>query len=75
MWTQDQIDAARNFEGTSESIGSIADRIKISEIEAEDLMLSANLEQCSECGWWCEWSELLDDTEEPAPCSGCRGYA
>ncbi|MFG1187949.1 hypothetical protein [Xanthobacter aminoxidans] len=73
MWTQEQKDIAWSYEGTCESIAVIARRLDLTEEQAEDLMLDTNLEQCGECGWWCECGELLDEANQPAPCMSCRG--
>lgn len=73
MWTQEQKDIAWSYEGTCGSIAVIAQQLDLSEAQAEDLMLDVNLEQCGECGWWCECGELLDEADEAAPCMSCRG--
>jgi hypothetical protein len=57
--------------GLSDS--SVCDEYSISLEDLEELMLDARYERCSECDWWCEISELVDDDSEPCPCESCRG--
>ena len=65
--------------GTCRSNAEIADRFDLDIDEVEEVLLDANIERCSLCGWWYESGELTpdEDTEEYSDdlvglCQDCR---
>ena len=73
MTTEEIDQITQKLSGTSGIYDSgICEEHGISNEELEELMVDAGYERCSECEWWCETSELVDDESEPCPCDSCR---
>lgn len=69
--TQQQLNGlADKLRGTCTTISEAIERLGISELDAldaEDLLLDVNCEQCQHCGWWFECHEL----NEGRGCDDC----
>lgn len=73
MWTDEQMQKARWYEGTCTSIVEIADTLDLSVDDAEELMLDANRELCGGCGWWHESCMLeYDESRGAGFCQDCE---
>lgn len=51
---------------------SLCDECGVSMEDLEEIMTDAGYERCSECEWWCECGELLDDDSNVVACESCR---
>jgi DNA-directed RNA polymerase sigma subunit (sigma70/sigma32) len=61
--------------GTADSPEKVAEKLDLpydSVEELETIASDANLEQCSECEWWVEAGELVDEDGEVTVCSSCQ---
>lgn len=73
MWTAEQIAAAKGYEGTCTSEVEIAETLNIDEDEVTDLLLEANIECCSGCGWWFAAYDLeFDESTGQSRCEDCQ---
>lgn len=52
--------------------GILCDEYKITIEDIEEIMVDAGYERCSECEWWCEVGELVDENSDVQPCESCR---
>lgn len=75
MSTQPELTEARIDAIEGELLGTCVDlEHALEEGESEDrardiLAMRSNIELCQQCGWWCETSELDDDSV----CEDCQG--
>ncbi len=55
---------------TLEHMGLDADFYDVADVES--LIADENLERCSDCDWWCEAGELVDEDGDECACPSCR---
>jgi hypothetical protein len=60
--------------GTASSLDDVVERLELDvDVDTvEDQLVDVSVERCDGCGWWCESSELVDDTDEVVGCESCR---
>lgn len=58
--------------GENQQVQELADEFGCGVVDIESAMADMNYERCPECDWWVEAGELINDKEEPCPCSSCQ---